>query len=239
MKRTFATLGAVGLAAFVVTAPASAAGGITVCHYGNGGYHPISIPGQGLQGHDLHDQDIIPPNKDLEAGQNWAAGSSTHANGCVALPVTPPVVTPPVTPPVVTPPVVVDPPAEEDAVNPPVVEPVVETPVVEAPAVTPVVETPAVEAPAVVEQVPAAAVAVPAQPSAAQRQSPAPARAASAVPATAPAATSQGTNRGYNAQTAVGSTGTSPTWLAGVGALAAAGTAVALRRRSRSLPAAG
>ncbi|MFP5367461.1 MAG: hypothetical protein ACLGIS_11525, partial [Actinomycetes bacterium] len=49
-----------------------------------------------------------------------------------------------------------------------------------------------------------------------------------------PAATSTslGTNQGYNAQTAVGGAEVSPAWLGGLGALAAAGAAVAVRRRS-------
>ncbi|QHK21004.1 hypothetical protein GU243_16260 [Pseudarthrobacter psychrotolerans] len=60
-----------------------------------------------------------------------------------------------------------------------------------------------------------------------------------AAPATvqAPAGTgavavSQGTNQGFNAQTAVGGAESAPTWLAGLGVMLGAGALVAVRRRS-------
>jgi LPXTG-motif cell wall-anchored protein len=83
--------------------------------------------------------------------------------------------------------------------------------------VTPSVEQPAVVPPVTVPPA-AAAVVVPEQ------------AAAAAV-----ATTGLGTNQGYNAQTAVGGSN-SPSWLAGAGALAAAGAAVAFRRSRRTLP---
>ncbi|MEE9097551.1 hypothetical protein VXJ37_15825, partial [Arthrobacter nitrophenolicus] len=55
----------------------------------------------------------------------------------------------------------------------------------------------------------------------------------SASKAAVPAPVAVGTNQGYNAQTAVGAPDGLPGWLAGLGALAAAGTAVAVRRQSR------
>ena len=58
-------------------------------------------------------------------------------------------------------------------------------------------------------------------------------------PVAATGATSLGTNQGYNAQTAVGGSEGTPSWLAGLGALAAAGAAVAFRRRSRPFTPAG
>ncbi|VXA98031.1 conserved exported hypothetical protein [Arthrobacter sp. 9AX] len=225
MKRTFATLGVVGLAAFAATAPAVADRGsdsddkILICHAGSGSnaghftLNSVAVPS--LNGHDNHGEDIIPPNDGMKYGQNWdAIGRAIHANGCVLPPV--------VVPPVVVPPVVVDPPVEQPVeqpvVNPPgsVNQPVVETPVV----VTAPVEQPAVVPPVTVPPA-ATAVVVPQQQAAA---------AADAV-----ATTGLGTNQGYNAQTAVGGSD-SPSWLAGAGALMAAGAAVAFRRSRRSLP---
>jgi len=58
--------------------------------------------------------------------------------------------------------------------------------------------------------------------------------AAPAKQVAAAAPVSVGTNQGFNAQTAVSAPNASPGWLAGVGALAAAGAAVAVRRRSRT-----
>jgi MYXO-CTERM domain-containing protein len=64
------------------------------------------------------------------------------------------------------------------------------------------------------------------------QQVPAPVQPAGGAVAAAPVST--GTNVGYNAQTAVGADPTSPAWLGGVGALVAAGAAVAVRRRSEA-----
>jgi LPXTG-motif cell wall-anchored protein len=241
MKRTFATLGVVGLGLLSLTAPALADSGSTsddkiiICHAGSGSnsghftMNYVAVPS--LNGHDRHAADIIPPNDGLKYGQNWdAVGKAVYANGCAALPpeeeVKPPVVVPPVevppveVPPVVVPPVEVPPvevpPAEVPPVEVPpvVVQPPVETPVVETPVTTPVVQTPSVERPAVAPPAATAAV-VPEQP--------------------ATAAAGVGTNQGYNAQTAVGGSD-SPSWLAGAGALMAAGAAVAFRRSRRTLP---
>jgi LPXTG-motif cell wall-anchored protein len=46
-------------------------------------------------------------------------------------------------------------------------------------------------------------------------------------------AVSQGTNQGFNAQTAVGGAESTPTWLAGLGVMLGAGALVAVRRRSQ------
>ncbi|WP_258804029.1 hypothetical protein [Pseudarthrobacter sp. NS4] len=242
MKRTIATLGAVGLAALVVSAPASAAGEITLCHAVKNGFVSITIPPQGLNGHEKHDKhedDIIPPNEHLKDGLNWGdAGRAIHENGCAA--VSPPavVVDPPakddlplvvdkpdeVKQPVVEQPVVQDPVVEQPVVQDPVVEqPVVEEQVVETPVLTPAVEEPAAAPPA------AAPPVVPAKPEADQQQ----AQKAAGV-ATTGSTTSRGTNQGYNAQTAAGGPESSPAWLGGLGALVAAGAAVAVRRRSGS-----
>ena len=256
MKRTLATLGVMGLGLISLTAPAMAASGqVVVCHWDGSTLTPISFNTNGIGGHDQHAQDIIPPTPNLPAGKNWDnAGKIRYVNQCgAALPpgevidppvvvdppvVTPPVVTPPavvdppvVTPPVVTPPAVVDPPVvtPPTVVDPPVVTPpvVVDQPVVQPPAAAPVVDPPA----AVV------AAATPAQPAPAQQVAAAPQVAAQDAPAAAPV--SVGTNQGFNAQTAVDARDGGPTWLAGVGALAAAGAAVAVRRRSRSVNTAG
>ncbi|WP_458780281.1 hypothetical protein [Arthrobacter sp. D3-16] len=242
MKRAITTLGVLGLAAFAVAAPAVADRGsdddkIAICHAGSGSnsghftMNMVALPG--LNGHDNHPADIIPPNDGLKYGQNWDdAGRAIHGNGCVILPVVdkpvdnPPVAHPPVdNPPVVHPPVdnppVVHPPVD----NPPVVHPPVDNPPVEIPPVNP----PAVQLPVV----------VPEQPGTVQPQVRAPQRAAAAPVAKATAASSLGTNQGYNAQTAVGGPDSAPSWLAGLGALLAAAAAVAFRRKSRTLPLAG
>ncbi|WP_240341846.1 hypothetical protein [Arthrobacter sp. Alg241-R88] len=222
MKRAITTLGVLGLAAFAVAAPAVADRGsddddkIVICHAGSGSNsghfteNMVALPG--LNGHADHSADIIPPHDGMEEGQNWAAGSATHANGCkVPTVVVPPVENPPAG----------NPPVENPAgVNQPVVEPQVVTPVVEQSPVVP----PAAVAP------PAATVVVPQQPAAAQPRAAAPQQAA-AVPA---ATTSLGTNQGYNAQTAVGGSDGAPSWLAGLGALFAAGAAVMVRRKSHT-----
>lgn len=235
MKRTLATLGVVGLAALVVSAPAAADRGhddsddtIAICHAGSnsksGNYTLNIVAVPSLDGHDNHDKDIIPPHDGMDYGQNWdEAGRAIYTNGCVV----PPVVVPPVVePPVVNPPIVNPPVVEPPVVNPPVVEvpPVVVVPPVEPVVVPPVVVEPPVETvqqPAVVAPA-AGAVAAPAQPAAVQP----------AARTGAPVTTSLGTNQGYNAQTAVGGAEGSPAWLGGLGALAAAGAAVAVRRRS-------
>ena len=207
MKRAFATVGVIGLALLTVTAPASAAEGVYLCHATNSANNPYNISQinqNGLNGHDLHPEDIIPPNEFLAGGLNWnAAGQATNLNDCE------PVTTPPV---------------EEEEVVTPVVVPEVVTPVVVPEVVTPVV-VPEVVAPAVVP----AAVVPPVV------AAPAP----KAAPAKAPAAAApviQGTNQGYNAQTSVGGNAGdgAPTWLGGLGALLAAGLAVAARRRTRT-----
>ena len=217
MKRTIATLGVLGLAAFTVAAPAMAASDkkIIICHAGGGGtYEAVSINVNALGGHDLHTDDIVPPNDGVGA-RNWdAKGIAVHAANCVAT--TPPVV--------VVPPIVVEPPVVVD--QPVVEQPVVNQPVVEQPVV---VNQPVVEQPVVVP--PAAAPVAAAPQATVQRQA--------SGTAAAPAATSLGTNQGYNAQTAVGGPEGQPSWLAGLGALMAAGAAVAVRRRSRTLPLGG
>lgn len=256
MKRTLATLGVVGLGLISLTAPAMAGSDqVVVCHWDGTKLTQMAFNTNGTGGHDQHPEDIIPPTNKLPAGKNWTnAGKIRYVNECGATlppgevidppvvvdpPVTPPVVTPPavvdppvVTPPVVTPPTVVDPPVvtppaeQPPAVTPPanetpvVVDQPVEQPVVQPPAESPAAQTPAPESPAGV--VPAA---VPAQAAA-------PKAAPKAAPAAAPV--SVGTNQGYNAQTAVEADST-PGWLAGFGALAAAGALVGIRRRPRPL----
>jgi hypothetical protein len=235
MKRTFATLGVVGLGLISLTAPAMAASDqVVVCHRDGSTLTPLAFSVNGIGGHAQHTEDIIPPTPKLPGGLNWTnAGKIMYVNECgAALPpgeVIDPVVTPPaeqppvVVDPVVTPPVVVDPVVEQPVVTPPVEQApvVVDNPVV----VQPAAETPAAVAPAAVQ--------------------PAPAKQAAAVPKAAPKAApaaapvSVGTNQGYNAQTAVGAPDGLPGWLVGLGALAAAGTVVAVRRQSRPLHTAG
>jgi hypothetical protein len=231
MKRTIITAGVLGLGLISLTAPAMAASdNVSLCHAkAGGGYTSNSIDDSGLHGHDRHGDDIIPPNEHLWGGQNWdAAGIAIHAGGCVAAAVVvPPVVVPPVVPPVVVPPIVVEQPpvVETPAVTP--VDPPAEVPavVVEPPAAAPIVNPPAAAVPA------SGAVVVPAQSAAAAPQA-APRAAATATNSLG--TNSLGTNQGYNAQTAVGGAESSPAWLGGLGALMAAGAAVALRRRSGS-----
>lgn len=241
MKRTLATLGVVGLGFIGLTAPALAAPErVTVCHNDGSGWAPLEFNINGLDGHEQHPLDIIPPTS-KSAGKNWTdAGKLLYVEQCAPLP---PGETLPVVeqPPVVVVPPVENPPAE----NPPAEQPPAVTPVVDPPAVTPdpvsevpaavvdppaapVVAAPVVEQPATVAPV-TGAVAAP-QPAAAAQQA-----ARTSVPA---ATTSLGTNQGYNAQTAVGG-GSSPAWLGGVGALVAAGAAVAVRRRSGASATAG
>jgi LPXTG-motif cell wall-anchored protein len=241
MKRTIATLGVLGLAAFTVAAPAMAAGNkIIICHAeGSGIYKAVSISVNALEGHDVHMEDIVPPNDGMGA-RNWTnEGKILYIAQCAPLP---PGETPPVYPPVVEPPVVVVPPVVVDP--PPVVVPpiVVEPPVtVEQPVVVeqPVANQPVVESPVAAPVVPSAVVPPAAAPKAAAPKATAQRQAPAAGTPAAPATTSRGTNQGYNAQTAVGGTETSPSWLAGLGALMAAGAAVAVRRRSRTVPLGG
>ena len=223
MKRAITTLGVLGLAAIAVAAPAVADRGddeddkIIICHAGSGSnsghFTANSVAVPSLNGHDEHSKDIIPPNDGMDYGQNWdAVGQAIHANGCVVLP---PVVVQPIdVPPVVTPPVDVPP---------------VEVPPVDVPPAGALVVLP--------EQ----SVVVPEQPAAVLPQAEVPQagvpQAAAAAPATgATASTIQGTNQGYNAQTAVGGSDSAPSWLAGLGALLTAGAAVAFRRKSRAMP---
>ncbi len=241
MKRAITTLGVLGLAAFAVAAPAVADRGsddddkIVICHAGSGSNsghfteNMVALPG--LNGHDNHPADIIPPHDGMEEGKNWDAGSATHANGCKV----PTVVVPPVeNPPAGNPPVDNPPAGNTPVENPPVVNTPVENPAganqpSEPQVVTPVVEQSPVVPPAAVAP-PAAAVVVPEQPVAAQPRAASPQRAAAAHAAT----TSLGTNQGYNAQTAVGGSDGAPSWLAGLGALFAAGAAVMVRRKSHT-----
>lgn len=221
MKRTFVTVGVVGLGLLSVTAPAMAAPErVIVCHNDGGSWAPLEFNINGLNGHDQHPLDIIPPTSE-SPGKNWTdAGKLLYVEKCAALP-----------PGETLPEVPDEEPAEE--------EPVVETPVVE----TPVVQTPAGETPALTPAAEQSAVVPPAAAPGVAPQAAAPVapaqRAAVQQPTAVTGATSLGTNQGYNAQTAVGGSDSTPSWLAGLGALAAAGAAVALRRRSRPFTPAG
>lgn len=236
MKRTFVTVGVVGLGLLSVTAPAMAAPErVIVCHNDGGSWSPLEFNINGLNGHDQHPLDIIPPTSE-SPGKNWTdAGKLLYVEKCAALP-----------PGETLPEVPDEEPAEEEpVVETPVVEtPVVETPVVETPVVeTPVVQAPAGETPALTPPAEQSAVVPPAAAPGVAPQAAAPAapaqRAAVQQPTAVTGATSLGTNQGYNAQTAVGGSASTPSWLAGLGALAAAGAAVALRRRSRPFTPAG
>ncbi len=128
MKRTLATLGVMGLGLISLTAPAVAAPNmVIVCHDGaqtGTGWGAIQLNVNGLNGHDGHPTDIIPPNTSVPGGLNWTnAGKITYIANCAPLP---PGEEPPVYPPVDPPVVVVDPPVV--VVDPPVV--VVDPPVV-------------------------------------------------------------------------------------------------------------
>ena len=211
MKRAFATVGVIGLALLAVTAPASADSEVYLCHATKSDKNPYTLTGinhSGLHGHDKDPADIIPPNQ-FSGSQNWddAGKRAIHANGCE------PVTTPPV--------------EEEEEVVVPVVVPEVVVPEV----VVPEVVVPEVVVP---EVVPAAVVPPVVVPPAAK--TPVPKAAPAKAPAAAAAPVSQGTNQGYNAQTSVGGNAGdgAPTWLGGLGALLAAGLAVAARRRSRT-----
>ncbi|SEQ52408.1 hypothetical protein [Arthrobacter sp. OV608] len=227
MKRTFATLGVVGLGLISLTAPAMAASDqVVVCHRDGTTLTPLSFNVNGIGGHAQHAEDIIPPTPKLPGGLNWNnAGKIQYVNDCGAALPPGEVIDPVVTPPAEQPPVVNLP-----VVNPPVVEP----PVVEPPAVvTPVVETPVTPVQQAAVVPPAAApVVVPQTPAVVQPPVSQPRQQAAAV-AGAGATANLGTNQGYNAQTAVGGSN-SPSWLAGVVALLAAGAAVAFRRSRRT-----
>ncbi|MDR6793581.1 hypothetical protein J2X12_002641 [Pseudarthrobacter oxydans] len=252
MKRTFVTVGVVGLGLLSVTAPAMAAPErVIVCHSDGSSWTPLEFNINGLNGHDQHPLDIIPPTSE-SPGKNWTnAGKLLYVEKCAALPPgetlpeEPAEEEPVVETPVVETPVVETPVVETPVVETPVVEtPVVETPVVETPVVeTPVVQTPAGEAPALTPAAEQSVLVPPAAAPGAAPQAAAPVasapRAAVQQPTAVTGATSLGTNQGYNAQTAVGGSGSTPSWLAGLGALAAAGAAVALRRRSRPFTPAG
>lgn len=242
MKRTFVTVGVVGLGLLSVTAPAMAAPErVIVCHNDGGSWAPLEFNINGLNGHDQHPLDIIPPTSE-SPGKNWTdAGKLLYVDKCAALP---PGETLPEVPDEEEP-AEEDPVVEEPVVETPVVEtPVVETPVAETPVVeTPVVQTPAGETPALTPAAEQSAVVPPAAAPGVAPQAAAPIapaqRAAVQQPTAVTGATSLGTNQGYNAQTAVGGSDSTPSWLAGLGALAAAGAAVALRRRSRPFTPAG
>lgn len=206
MKRAFATIGVMGLALLTVTAPASADSEVYLCHATKSDKNPYTLTGINHSGLHGHDKD---PNDIIPPNEFLTGGWNWDAAGqAIHANGCKPVTTPPVEEEeeeVVTPPVV-----EEEVVTPPVVEVVADPP-----AAVPVVVVPPVVAP------PAAKTPVP-----------------KAAPAKAPAAApvSQGTNQGYNAQTSVGGNAGdgAPTWLGGLGALLAAGLAVAARRRSRT-----
>ena len=135
MKRTFVTVGVVGLGLLSVTAPAMAAPErVIVCDSDGSSWTPLEFNINGLNGHDQHPLDIIPPTSE-SPGKNWTdAGKLLYVDKCAALP---PGETLPE----------VDPPAEE--VDPPAEE--VDPPAVETPEVTPVIDPPG-EQPVVVEQ---------------------------------------------------------------------------------------
>jgi hypothetical protein len=210
-RRALPILGVAGLALLSVTAPAHADADFKFCHKGQVQYTNLN----GVHGHSGHTEDIIPPNSILPGGLNWTAqGIADYDNSCIHVAL-PPVVVPPKDgeqPPVdEQPPVREEPPAEE---QPPAGVP--ETPVTPTPPTvpeTPVTLTPAAQTPA--------------------GQAAAPQVAVAKIPA---AAVSRGTNQGFNAQTSVGGTGGSTTWLAGLGLLLGAGAVVSVRRKSRTEP---
>ena len=205
MKRAFATVGVIGLALLTVTAPASAANEDYLCHANSSGKKPYTQIAINNHGLNGHDSE----SEDIIPPNQFSGGQNWDAAG-IAIHANgcEPVTTPPVEEEeeVVTPVVVVpDPPAAVDTVVAPPVEVAAPAAVVPAAVVPPVVAAPAPKA----------------------------------APAKAPAAAapvSQGTNQGYNAQTSVGGNagGGAPTWLGGLGALLAAGLAVAARRRTRT-----
>ncbi|MCU1517413.1 MAG: hypothetical protein JWQ75_2134 [Pseudarthrobacter sp.] len=86
MKRALGTIGVAGLALLSVTAPATAADKVIVCHAGGPAgtsYQPIDISTNGLHGHDHHKTDVMPPNRFAADGLNWTtAGQATYALFC-------------------------------------------------------------------------------------------------------------------------------------------------------------
>ncbi|QDG68601.1 LPXTG cell wall anchor domain-containing protein [Pseudarthrobacter sp. NIBRBAC000502772] len=170
----------------------------------NGSELTIDISGSGALAGHTRHSDDIIPPNAVLPDGFNWPAGGDPAHPCLAVVVVPPVVVPPV----VVPPVVV----------PPVVDP-------------PVVVPPVVDPPAVVQQAPVAGAAGAVTPAA---QTPAPKAAAAKAPAAAAAAVSQGTNEGFNAQTAIGGSEESTTWLAGLGVLLGAGAVVAVRRKSRT-----
>ncbi|PNI08827.1 hypothetical protein CXX84_09605 [Arthrobacter sp. AFG7.2] len=258
-------LGLISVTAPAMAAPER----VIVCHSDGGSWKPLEFNVNGLAGHDQHPLDIIPPTSTSPGKNWTDAGKLLYADKCAALPpgetlpeVNPPAdeVDPPadqVDPPAdqVDPPAdQVDPPADQvdppaDQVDPPAGE--VDPPPVETPTDTPVIDPPG-EQPVVVEQTgteqptagtsaqtPAAEQPATAVPAAAQAKTDKQQGRPTAVTGASPAASSLGTNQGYNAQTAIGGSESAPSWLAGLGALAAAGAAVALRRRTRPFTPAG
>jgi hypothetical protein len=89
MKRTFATLGVVGLGLLSMTAPAMAASDrVIVCHAGGTGatvWEPLEFSVNGIGGHAQHPTDIIPPTPKAPTGLNWTnAGKITYIASCAA-----------------------------------------------------------------------------------------------------------------------------------------------------------
>jgi hypothetical protein len=226
-------MGVMGLGLISLTAPAMAAPNmVIVCHDGGStgtGWEPLSFNVNGLNGHDHHATDIIPPNDSIPGGLNWTNdGKITYIANCAPLP---PGETPPVYPTVDPPVVVVDPPVL--VVDPPAT--VVDPPAVVVDPPATVVDPPAtvVDPPATIE---APVVQVPSTVTPAVQTPAAPAATVQTPARTGAVAVSQGTNQGFNAQTAVGGAESAPTWLAGLGLMLGAGALVAARRRSQHEP---
>ena len=189
------------------------------------GLDAIAFNVNGLSGHAGHPEDIIPPNSSMPGGLNWTNdGKITYIANCAPLPPgetlrstrqwIPPVVTHP-----------------SSWSNPPV-DPSVDPPSSNRPSWNHPSTPPVVPAGRTVAGGPAGRV---------QHRGAAPVRSRHRLPpaatvqtpaATGAAAVSQGTNQGFNAQTAVGGTESAPTWLAGLGVMLGAGAVVAIRRRS-------
>jgi hypothetical protein len=215
-------MGVVGLGLISLTAPAMAAPNmVIVCHDGSDtgtGWEPLQFNVNGLNGHDGHASDIIPPNNSIPLGLNWTnAGKIIYIANCAPLP---PGETPPVydTDPVDTDPVDTDP-VDTDPVD---TDPVDTDPVDTDPVDTDPVDTGTNPPPA---QGPASGQM--------GTSGSGPAPLASSAKAPAAAAVSRGTNQGFNAQTAVGGAESAPTWLAGLSLMLGAGALVAVRRRSQ------
>ncbi|WP_255769344.1 hypothetical protein [Pseudarthrobacter sulfonivorans] len=227
MKRqALPILGVAGLALLSVTAPAQAAADkMDICHAGKMISVSSNAGPNGVNGHAGHPNDIIEPNEFLPAGLNWVAGEGYKLCGVVVAPPVeeqPPAEQPPADQPPAEQPPAEQPPAEQ----PPAEQPPAEQP----PAEQPTAQQPPAKQPVVVPEAPAAQTPVTQTPAG---QVAAPQVAAAKVPA---AAVSRGTNEGFNAQTAVGGTEGSTTWLAGLGVLLGAGAVVSVRRRSRTEP---